>query len=56
MAKLNAFANNISNTYDSTQPSPFDDRQTVDAVAGLSKAETWKVTVEGTDYYPVYGY
>ena len=54
MAKLNAFANNISSTYDSTQPSPFDARQTVDAVADLSKAETWKVTVEGTDYYPVY--
>ena len=54
MAKLNAFANNISSTYDSTQPSPFDARQTVDAVADLSKAETWKVTVEGADYYPVY--
>lgn len=54
MAKLNAFAIDISNTYDSTQPSPFDARQTVDTVADLSKAETWKVTVEGTDYYPIY--
>ena len=54
MAKLNAFAINISNTYDSTQPSPFDARQTVDTVADLSKAETWKVTGEGTDHYPVY--
>ena len=35
MAKLNAFANNISSTYDSTQPSPFDARQTVETLDDL---------------------
>ena len=54
MAKLNAFANNISSTYDSTQPSPFDARQTVETLDDLTKAETWVVTAGGINYYPVY--
>ena len=54
MAKLNAFANNISNTYDSTLPSPFDARQTVETLDDLAKAETWVVTAGGVNYYPVY--
>lgn len=54
MAKLNEFANSISNTYDSTLPSPFDARQTVETFDDLAKAETWVVTAGGVNYYPVY--
>lgn len=54
MAKLNASANSISNTYDSTLPSPFDARQTVETFDDLAKAETWVVITGGVNYYPVY--
>lgn len=54
MAKLNDSANLISNTYDSTQPSPFDARQTVETLDDLTKAKTWEVKTNGVLYYPVY--